>query len=206
MPPRPSNISQQERRLEQAQRLLERARKQEKQARKLVGQEMQKLKALRKGQEGILSATPTVTPDTSAAPAGFESQFDQFGNTLSGERLSTEPADSPFKNVDSYRFWDRDTHFTTISQDPGVTVYVSGIYVASEHGNHTIASKKEYEYILPPSEFEASPVSVGDTLTVPVNRRVINGGREHKAGHLTLEVTDIYTKLKFHPYHERTDG
>ncbi len=208
-----NDIAKQERRLAQAQRQLDKINKQQEKVRKLIEQELTKIAAMRRAHRDTNAAAPVVTPDASTSPAGFESQFDQFGNVLSGERLTTEivgvpgllEVPDPMEITGTYRFWDRDIHYQTISQDPNVTVYVSGRYTQTARGHFNIESSKEYEYILPTSAYAASPVSVGDILIVPVNRRAINGGKGNKAGHLRFEITDIYTKNKYHQEHELTN-
>jgi hypothetical protein len=154
---------------------------------------------------------------SSTAPPKFQSQFEKFSTTGSNERLkssggsTTAPSRSgsdekfkPVQNDDpSYSTGDRDQHWQSLIESPGVPMYISGRYIESDHGRHKIESKKEYEYEL---SARALPVSVGDVLRVPVHPTGHKGGKDYKTVYLKMQVTDIYTKKKFHEYHDRVEG
>jgi hypothetical protein len=196
--------SQQQRRLEQAERMLKRIQDQEEKARKLVELERQRLDAFIAAQDAALQGPADVIPGlSSASPAGFNSQYDQFGNTLSSKRLSAEPADilrsdllqtpRPMANKESYSFGDQDTHFETLGSYPGVPVYASGYYFSS-------GDVKRYEYKVEPSAY---PISIGDQVMAPVHLKGYHqSGNPRHTHDRRFIVTDIYTRERFLPYHD----
>lgn len=113
-------------------------------------------------------------------------------------KLQTPAKDTPY-----YRNGDRDQHWTSLMDNPGQPVYVSGRYVSSEHGNHAISAQGEYEYEL---SSRALPVSVGDILRAPVHPTGHGDGRAFTTSYLQYMVTDIYSTPKFNRYHDRIEG
>lgn len=209
----PRAVTRQEQILAEAQKRLDRIEKMREQMLQQVELEMQRLDEMRTVQEDFTQGSGTEPPLSDASPATFQSQFDQFSTTKSNERLKpvgnegvidfTGKLDPPKDDTPFYSTGDRDQHWTHLVENPGKPVYVSGRYVSSEHGTHAITASKEYEYEL---SVRALPVSVGDTLRVPVHPTGHSDGRAFSTGHLKLQVTDIYTKAKFHPYHDRIEG
>lgn len=209
----PRAISRQEQILAEAQKRLERVEKMHEQMIKQVEVEAQRLEELREVPEDFTQSAGTEPSLSTAAPAGFQSQFDQFSTTKTNERLKpvgnegvidfTGKLEPPKDDAPFYSTGDRDQHWTSIVENPGKPVFVSGRYVSSGHGNHAINSPKEYEYELSVNAF---PVSVGDTLRVPVHPTGHNDGKAFSTSHLQYRVTDIYTKAKFTSYHDRIDG
>ena len=206
-------VSIQEQILLEAQKKLERIEKMREQMARQVELEVQRLNELRDAHEEFIQSGGEKPSLSQAAPSSFQSQFDQFKTTDSNKRLTPIGSKGavdlsgilqPIKNDEPYyRASDRDEHWASLSEDPGKPVFVSGRYVSTEHGSYTISSMKEYEYEL---STRALPVSVGDTMRVPVHPTGHGDGRAYSTGHLQIMITDIYSKEKFQPYHDRIEG
>lgn len=97
---------------------------------------------------------------------------------------------------------DNPEHWHTLAENPGRPIYVSGRYVSTGHGTYALSSTKTYEYEV---SVNALPISVGDTVRVPVHPTGHGRGEAFTTGHLQLRVEDIYTKARFHPYHDRIE-
>lgn len=202
---RPKNITLQERVVAESQKKLARIAKMHEEMKRQVEVEMQRLNEMREQQEQLADnmnsgAMPSLG---NAAPMSFQSQFDQFSKTKSNERLKpigndgaidfTGKLTAPQNDQPFHRTSDRDEHWSTLATNPGKTVYVSGYYYSSG------ATTKRYEYILGSTQL---PISVGDMVQAPVHSSG-HGRGEFLQGHdRRFIVTDIYTKEKFHPYHD----
>ncbi len=203
----PKNISLQERALARAQKELERAERIREQMAKQVELEMKRLEQLREGTADFTRPAGTHPSLTSAAPAQFQSQYDQYNDVLSKDRLyplsngmrdAFDFADKlkvPDTTGQTYHQADRDMHWTTLETDPGTNVYASVYYLSAK------GERKEYEYEV---EATALPLKVGDLVQAPVHHQGHPGQRPGiLAGHdMRAVVTDIYSKEKFHPYHD----
>lgn len=211
---RPKNIALQERVLAEAQRKLERIEKMRAEMAKHVELEQKRLEEMRQAAADFTASqnkAPLTEPNLSqSAPAGFDSQFDQFKTTKSNERLQpignegigsqtienfTGKLDvpSPTANESFYRTSDRDEHWQQLSTDPGKTVFVSGYYYSSGSGSG------KYEYILGSTQL---PIRVGDMVQAPVHSSGHGDGKFLKGHDRRFIVTDIYSKEKFRPYHD----
>jgi hypothetical protein len=84
-----------------------------------------------------------------------------------------------------------------------VQFFVTKTYTKTEHGTYNINSDQEYEYEV---SARALPLSVGDTVRVPVHPTGHGGGKAFTTSYLQLQVTDIYSTPKFHAYHDRIEG
>ena len=202
---RPKNIALQERALAEAQKKLARIEKMHEEMIKQVELEMQRLNDMREHQEELTQGMQAgTTPSlSSATPMSFQSQFDKFNETKSNERLKPIGNDStidftgklplPQNDQPFYRTSDRDEHWQTLNENPGKTVYVSGFYFSSG------SSSKRYEYLLGSTQL---PISVGDMVQAPVHSSGHNKGEFLQGHDRRFIITDIYTKEKFHPYHD----
>lgn len=202
---RPKNVTLQEQVVAEAQKKLARIEKMHEEMKKQVEIEMQRLNEMREQQEQLAQNmnAGTIPSLGNASPMSFQSQFDQFSETKSNERLKpignnsvidfTGKIPMPENDQPFYRTSDRDEHWSTLNTNPGKTVYVSGYYYSSG------PSTKRYEYILGSTQL---PISVGDMVQAPVHSSG-HGKGEFLQGHdRRFIVTDIYTKEKFHPYHD----
>ncbi len=202
---RPKNVALQERALAEAQRKLDRAEKIRAEMIKQVELEMQRLNEMKEVQEDFTQSGGTEPSLTNVSPSTFQSQFEQFNTTRSNERLklpgndSASPMDyigkllTPKDDEPSYSTSDRDEHWQHLTEDPGKKVYVSGYYYSSG------ANTKRYEYELGSTQL---PISVGDMVSAPVHNHGHNDGKFLRGHDRRFVVTDIYTKEKFHPYHD----
>lgn len=205
-------IARQEIILAEAQKRLERIEKMREQMIAQVEKEMEFLEKLRETPEDFTKSVD-VTPNTGAStPESFQSQYDQFGGTRSNERLSTignEGIDIAGiakkltglggNNSGQYNHSAKAKYWTELIEDPGVPIYASGVYVSSEHGNHSINSIQEYEYKV---STRALPLSVGDVVRVPVHPTGHGDGKAFSTGHLQYMVTALYDTPRFHQYHD----
>ena len=207
------NVARQEQILAEAQKKLGRIDKMREDMAKMVELEMKKLEELR-DVHNEFESTPEMKPSlNNDLHASFQSQFDQFSATKSNERLTTignegvfdfpEKLEAPKDNKPVYKMSDRQEHWTSLTENPGKPVYVSGRYIASGHGTHKIDSTKEYEYEL---SVRAIPVSVGDVLRAPVHPTGHGDGKAFTTTHLQYQITGIYSNPRFHAYHDRIEG
>lgn len=155
-------------------------------------------------------------------PESFQSQYDKFTNSSTNTRLTqigneglvinppklatgsqaeAEAAGTSGKNealkqqgnADYFSYFDRDQHFTELTQDPNQPVYVSGYYYSSGQDSG------EYEYEIGSTQL---PLRVGDMVQAPVHSSGHNDGRFLVGHDRRFIVTDIYTQPKFKPYHD----
>lgn len=209
------DIIRQERVLEQAKQKLERIERMREAMARQVEAERKALEAMRKQANDFTSSAPTGTqpPLSSAAPADFASQYDQF-NTTANERLKPvtdgfvaqtmaqtlkSPEDPQEQTKPNYQPGDNRMHWSTLDTNPGVPVFASGRFVGSEHGTYTINSKKTYEYAV---SARAMPISVGDIINVDVHPTGHGDGKPFTSSTLRYMVTDLYAEPKFHSYHD----
>lgn len=206
----PNQITRQERILADAQRHLDRIEKMHEAMKKQVEAEMRKLEELQGVSSGYVNMGEIVPPQSLSSPADFKSQFDQFGSTLSNQRLTTElqkPISTQALPTASnanpwYNSGNHGQSWQELNQDPGKPVHVSIEYTNSKSGT-PINAKHTYEYQLSPS---ALPLKVGDRMEVPVhhnyhpwNKRM--GSGKMWEGELIGVVTSIHENPNFagHP-------
>lgn len=200
--------------LQDAQKRLERMDRAREQMVRQVEREAQILDEMLKAQDEVqrnldsMRMTPQL--DTSA-PAVFKSQFDQFEQTRNLQRLSPEASSGmdfsgklkpPAEDKPVFSMGDNAEHWRTLAENPGRPIYVSGRYVSTGNGTFALSSPKAYEYEVSAS---ALPLSVGDTVRVPVHPTGHGRGEAFTTGHLQLRIDDIYTKARFHEYHDRIE-
>jgi hypothetical protein len=202
---RAKNVSLQEQALANAQRKLDRIEKMRAEMIKQVELEMERLAEMEAAPADFASSGPTTEPPlTQSAPTNFQSQFDKFNTTPNAERLrGTNEKGTPLNfpgiltkppdDKPSFSFASGDEHWSTLREDPGKKVYVSGYYYSS--GSHT----KRYEYEL---DSPALPISVGDMVSAPVHYQGHLDGKMLKGHDRRFIVTDIYSKNRFTPYHD----
>lgn len=206
------SITRQERALQEAQKRLERLDKIREQMVKQVELEMKRLEKMREIPDDFTQAGGTQPGLSNTAPSGFQSQYDQYQTDKTIEKLApTIDGAIRFpglmRQIDPtapyYQHGDRDEHWSVLTENPGKQVYVSGKYISSEHGTHQLNSNKEYEYEL---SARALPISVSDVLVVPAHPTGHGDGRMKTTSLLQYQVTDIYTKKKFYPYHDTIEA
>lgn len=216
---RPRNVALQEQKLKEAQANLARVEKMREQMAKQVAVEQKRLDEMRQRATDFTKSRTDELPRPSMSaskPEGFESQFDRFNMTPSNARLESigregidirmpwvdqldPPAPilggggKPLENVTSFRTSDRDQHFTELNSDPGMAVYVSGYYETSGVGS------KRYEYQLGSTQL---PIRVGDMVLAPVHSQGHGDGKFLVGHDKRFIVTDMYTEMKFKPYHD----
>lgn len=206
-------IARQEQRVDEARRRAERAERTHALMVEQVEREVKILDEMLKLQEDFTSSMQNMgtTPNLgNATSPSFKSQFDQFSTNQNNQRLTTgndkgidftgkliTPIETAIQPQYSTR--DGSDHWTTLDENPGKKVFVSGRYVSTQHGTHRLASPKEYEYEL---STRALPVTVGDVLQVPVHPTGHGDGKEFSTSYLNMQVTDIYSTPKFHAYHD----
>ncbi len=207
-------ISRQEQLLADAQKQVERAKRLMEEAVKRAEREAQILADMQKAQADFTVPQGTTPQLSQSSPASFQSQYDQFSSTKSNERLRPATGSpSAFEYIGKpstpklgdpqYSHGDRDQHWSNLMDMPDKPVYASGRYISSGHGTYAIDSPKEYEYLVSAA---ALPLSVGDTVRVPVNpTRPERGKRGLTTAYLQMQITDIYTKERFHPYHNKIE-
>lgn len=148
-----------------------------------------------------------IEPGLSAkAPESFRSQMEQFSDTVANKRLrpiggDSEPyttggeAERPAPRTNEPFFFtsDNDTHYESLYEDPGTTIYVSGYYYSSG------MNSGEYEYVLSSSML---PIKIGDLIKAPIHIQGHLDGKMLKGWDRRFIITDIYTREKFTPYHD----
>ncbi len=201
---RPRNVSLQEQRLAQAQKQLERIEKMRQQMEKQVELEMQRLQEMKDVPKDFTQSSTTEPQLSNSSPTSFQSMFYQFDQTKSNERLIkasstnkgidfTGKLEPPKDDESYYRTSDRDQHWDRLTTNPGTQVYVEGYYYSSGAGT------KKYEYVLGSTQL---PIAVGDMVQAPVHSSGHGDGQFLQGHDRRFIVTDIYTKEKFHPYHD----
>jgi len=204
-------ITRQEQILAEAQKKLERAERLREEMVKQVEAEMKRLEEMRDIAENASNFTQGGTwPNLStASPASFESQYDQFSTTGSNSRLTsgntqTKPLDidilqTPQNDGPTYSHSERGNKWTHLNEyPPEETVYISGRYISTTRSRTPIDSSKQYEYKL---STHAVPLAVGDQMIVPVHKSLHRNGRPDERM-LILKVEEIYSNQRFNEYHD----
>lgn len=220
---------QQARKVAQAQQDLDRIERMYEEMKKRVEEETRKLNELIQENQRIadqLAQPIQTTPPTSARGAfQFRTQYDQFDNTPSNERLTKVDVGTPISSIQAprtrdrrpneidydghlrtpesdktqYSFADQDIHLEEV--DPASN-FSQGYYVSGYY-NKSGAGSKEYEYRLLPG---AGNVQVGQTVRAVVHPVGYHTGAYHAGGNRRVEheidftITDIHTERQFLPY------
>lgn len=220
---RPRNIALQERAVADAQKKLERIDRMRAEMAKQVELEQKRLEEMRRQADDFTMGVSETLPSLGASnPEGFQSQYDKFTTSPANSRLTqignegitinppplptgaqrqrsdagtsdnTEKLQRPGNN-DYWSYFDRDQHFTELTEDPNKPVYVSGYYFSDGAGT------KEYEYMIGSTQL---PLRVGDMIHAPVHSSGHNDGKFLTGHDRRFIVTDIYTEPKFKSYHD----